>query len=60
MRQPVSLTDEELQHAQMFVHRGKANACTLTSAWVLLKVAEGWKDRGIIWEGECSLSCRSW
>ena len=32
----------------MFVHRGKANARTLTRARVLLKVAEGWKDQEII------------
>ena len=48
MRQPVSLTDEERQHLHMFVHRGKANARTLTRARVLLKVDEGWKDQDIV------------
>src|SRR5579859_2388653 len=48
MRQPLSLTDQEHQYLQMFVHRGKANARTLTRARVLLKVAEGWKDQEII------------
>jgi transposase len=45
MRQPITLTDQECQYLQMFVHRGKANARTLTRARVLLKVAEGWKDQ---------------
>ena len=48
MRQPVSLTEEEHQHLHLFVHRGKANARTLTRARVLLKVDEGWKDQDIV------------
>jgi transposase len=48
MRQPITLTDQECQYLQMFVHRGKANARTLTRARVLLKVAEGWKDQEIV------------
>jgi transposase len=48
MRQPVSLTEEERQLLHMFVHRGKANARTLTRARVLLKVDEGWKDQDIV------------
>lgn len=48
MRQPLSLTDEERQHLQVFVHQGKANARTLTRARVLLKVAEGWNDQDIV------------
>jgi len=48
MRQPVSLTQEERQHLHLFVHRGKANARTLTRARVLLKVDEGWKDQDIV------------
>jgi len=48
MRQPISLMEEERQHLQVFVHRGKANARTLTRARVLLKVAEGWKDQDIV------------
>ena len=48
MRQPISLTDEDRQHLQMFVHRGKVNARTLTRARVLLKVDEKWKDQDIV------------
>jgi hypothetical protein len=48
MRQSISLTDEECQHLQVFVHRGKANASTLTRARVLLKVAEWWNDQHIV------------
>ena len=48
MRQSITLTDQERQYLQMFVHRGKTNARTLTRARVLLKVAEGWKDQEII------------
>ena len=48
MRQAVSLTKEERQLLHMFVHRGKANARTLTRARVLLKVDEGWKDQDIV------------
>ena len=48
MRQLVSLTEEERQHLHLFVHRGKANARTLTRARVLLKVDERWKDQDIV------------
>jgi transposase len=48
MRQPVSLTEEERQHLHLFVHRGKANARTLTRARILLKVDERWKDQDIV------------
>ena len=48
MRQPFSLTDEERQHLQVLVHRGKANARTLTRAWVLLKVDEGRTDADLV------------
>lgn len=48
MRQPISLTDDERQHLQVFVHRGKANARTLTRARVLLKVDEGWTDADLV------------
>src|SRR5215471_11130737 len=48
MRQPISLTDEERQHLQVYVHRGKANARTLTRARVLLKVDEGWTDADLV------------
>ena len=44
MPQPptVTLTDEERTTLETFVHRGKANARTLTRARILLKSAEGW------------------
>ena len=48
MKPPISLTNEERQHLYVFVHRGKANARTLTRARVLLKVDEGWKDQDIV------------
>src|SRR6266571_1873446 len=48
MRQPISLTEEERKHLHVFVHRGKANARTLTRARVLLKAEEGWTDKEII------------
>jgi transposase len=47
MRQPISLTDDERQHLQVFVHRGKANARTLTRARILLKSAEGWSTAAL-------------
>jgi len=44
MPQPpaVTLTDEERATLETFVHRGKANARTLTRARILLKSAEDW------------------
>jgi transposase len=42
-QQPVfSLTGEERTTLKTFVHRGKANARTLTCARILLKSADGW------------------
>jgi transposase len=38
----VILTDDERTTLETFVHRGKANARTLTGARILLKSAEGW------------------
>src|SRR5215469_4493593 len=38
----VTLTDEERTALETFVHRGKANARTLTRARILLKSADGW------------------
>ena len=38
----VTLTEEERTSLETFVHRGKANARTLTRARLLLKSAEGW------------------
>ncbi len=43
LQQPtVTLTNEELAILETFVHRGKANARTVTRARILLKSAEGW------------------
>src|SRR5260370_27961177 len=38
----VTLTKEERTTLETFVHRGKANARTLTRARILLKSADGW------------------
>ena len=38
----ITLTDAERTTLESFVHRGKANARTLTRARLLLKSAEGW------------------
>jgi transposase len=38
----VTLTSEERTALETFVHRGKANARTLTRAHILLKSADGW------------------
>src|SRR5215470_8907347 len=38
----VTLTDDERTNLKTFVHRGKANARTLTRARILLKSAESW------------------
>jgi transposase len=38
----VTLTEEERTTRETFVHRGKANARTLTRARILLKSADGW------------------
>ena len=40
----VSLTGDERTTLETFVHRGKANARTLTRARILLKSAEGWSS----------------
>ncbi len=42
-QQPVvTLTSEERSTLEIFVHRAKANARTLTRARILLKSADGW------------------
>jgi transposase len=38
----VTLTEEEQRTLETYVHRGKANARTITRARILLKSAEGW------------------
>ena len=44
---PMHLSEDERNHVQIFVRRGKANARTLTRARVLLKSDEGWSDAEI-------------
>jgi transposase len=44
MKEAVKLTEAEEQHLQVFVHRGKANARSITRARVALKLSEGWSD----------------
>ena len=44
----IALTPEEQQTLQESVHRGKANARTLTRARILLKCAEGWPVAQIV------------
>ncbi len=43
----VTLTQEERTTLETFVHRGKANARTLTRARILLKSAEGWSTAAL-------------
>jgi transposase len=44
----VTLTNDERTTLETFVHRGKANACTLTRARTLLKSAEGWSTSALV------------
>jgi transposase len=47
-QQPVvTLTGEERTTLECFVHRGKANARTLTRAHILLKSADGWSTAAL-------------
>jgi transposase len=47
-QQPVvTLTGEERTTLETFVHRGKANARTLTRARILLKSADGWSTAAL-------------
>ncbi len=43
----VSLTDEERATLENCVHRGKANARTVTRARILLKSADGWSTAAL-------------
>jgi transposase len=43
----VILTDEERTTLETFVHRGKANARSLTRARILLKSADGWSTSAL-------------
>ena len=44
---PMHLSEDERDHLQVFIRRGKANARTLTRARVLLKSDAGWTDAEI-------------
>lgn len=44
MTEAVKLTEAEEQQLHLFVHRGKANARSITRARVVLKLSEGWSD----------------
>lgn len=43
----MTLTSEERTTLETFIHRGKANARTLTRAHILLKSAEGWSTAAL-------------
>jgi transposase len=48
-RQPAMiLTNDERTTLESFVHRGKANARTLTRARILLKSADGWSTAELV------------
>jgi transposase len=47
MNPKLSLSETEHAEAQRFVRQGKANARTLTRAWVVLKLADGWDEAKI-------------
>ena len=47
MKAKLSLSETERSEAQRFVRQGKANARTLTRAWILLKLAGGWDEAKI-------------
>ena len=43
----IHLSDDERAHLQTLVHRGRANARSLTRAHILLKLDAGWSDPAI-------------
>ncbi len=44
MKAKLALSETERTEAHKFVRQGKANARTLTRAWILLKLADGWDE----------------
>ena len=44
---PIHLADDERAQLQTVVHRGRANARTLTRAHILLKLDSGWSEGAI-------------
>ena len=47
MKAKLSLSETGRTEAHRFVRQGKANARTLTRAWVLLKLVDGWDEAKI-------------
>jgi transposase len=47
MKAKFSLNETERTVAQKFVRQGKVNARTLTRAWIVLKLADGWDEAKI-------------
>jgi transposase len=47
-RPAVTLTSDERTTLETFVHRGKANARTITRARILLKSADGWSTAELV------------
>src|SRR5215469_14717402 len=47
MKAKLSLSGKERTEAQRFVRQGKANARTLTRAWIVLKLTDGWDEAKI-------------
>ncbi|EFH81238.1 helix-turn-helix domain-containing protein [Ktedonobacter racemifer] len=56
MKEPIKLTASDRKELQAVLHRGKANARTLTRARILLKAADGWSNQRIMEAIETSLS----
>jgi transposase len=56
MKEDIKLTATERKELQSLLHRGKANARTLTRARILLKAADGWSNQRIMEAVEASLS----
>jgi transposase len=56
MKENMKLTTPERKELQSLLHRGKANARTLTRARILLKAADGWSNQRIMEALETSLS----
>ena len=44
MQAKLSLSETERREAPQFVRQGKANARTLTRAWIVLQLADGWDE----------------
>lgn len=56
MPQPLTLSDTERAQLHTFLHRGHANARTLTRAHILMKLDAAWSDAAIVAAFPCCLS----